>query len=147
MHCVFTCSKCGYEISWDNAKEYAPTCPKCSPPLSPSAQADLAISRGNVADWWQKTQAAWRTGELRSATRCLLEILRLDPDLDQIAWKNLLMPNRVDMSGVPERLLTEVSAIVKSMGPRAVDSPQARQTRLRLVSEIMSYVQPDTSRP
>jgi hypothetical protein len=142
MDCVFTCSTCGQEVAWDNAKQNQPTCPRCSPWASNAgAQAAEAMSGGNVADWWRRAEAAWRTADLRTATRCLLEILRQDPDLDQVAWKNLLMSNRVDLSGVPQHLLEEVQGVVKSMGPRAADSPRAREQRLRLISDIKGYVQ------
>jgi hypothetical protein len=111
-------------------------------------EVPLTIERGNVADWWRRTQTAWGQGDLRLAARCLLEILLLDPDLNQRAWNNLLMARRADLSGIPERLMTEVRAVVKSMGPfirqEAADSPQARERRLRLVGEIMSYVKPHT---
>jgi endogenous inhibitor of DNA gyrase (YacG/DUF329 family) len=143
MHSIFRCSKCGYQISWDNAKESEPVCSRCSPQtLNQPARGTEAIAGGSIADWWRRTEEAWGGGDLRSATRYLLEILRRDPGLNQIAWKNLVNASRVDMSGVPEHLLAEVRAVVNSVGPRAVDSWQAREKRLRLVTEIMGYVQP-----
>jgi len=136
--CIFTCPTCGREIRWNNEREREPLCPTCS--TQEQIKRHQSYPSGSVLDWWGKTESAWRAKDLREATRCLLEILHLDPDLDQVAWKNLVMTDRVDMSGVPENLMTEVREIVKKMGPRAVDSPEARHKRLQLVATLKNYV-------
>lgn len=143
MDCVFTCPKCGYEVSWDNARESEPVCPRCSQSAPSRPNSGLKFAGGTVADWWGRVQTAQSAGDRRLAAVCILEILRLDPDLDQVAWKNLLMPDRVDMSGVPDRFISEIRAVVASMGPRAVDSAQARSQRLQLVEDVLGYVRSD----
>jgi len=105
MECIFTCPTCGNQIAWDNEYMSEPNCPRCP------VEKKVDLPRKTIKELWDQVEGAWRTGDLRLAAQYLLEIVRLDPDPLQVAWKNLLMPDRADVSMVPQDLLNELPQV------------------------------------
>ncbi|MFH2001572.1 MAG: hypothetical protein ABIK28_17950 [Planctomycetota bacterium] len=129
MECIFTCPTCGNQIAWDNEYGNEPNCPRCP------AEEQFDSHRNKVVELWDQTEEAWDAGDLKRATQHLLEILRLQPDPHQGAWKNLLMPDRADVSGVPEDVLNELPEVFSGSS-----SAEEREKRLQLVERIQNYV-------
>ena len=129
MECIFTCPTCGNQIAWDNQYENEPNCPRCP------VEEKFDGHRNKVIEFWDQIEEAWDAGDLRRATQYLLEILRLQPVPEQVAWKNLLKPDRADVSGVPEDVLKELPEVFSGSS-----SAEERKKRIQLVERIQKYV-------
>lgn len=138
MECIFTCPTCGMQIVWDNQYDKKqPNCPQCPP-----AEEQFESHSSSVVELWDQIEEDWKTGDLKRATQGLLDILLLQPEPTQMAWENLLMPERADMSGVPKDLLNELPEVFSGSS-----SAEEREKRRQFVKKIQQYVVQPNAEP